>query len=224
MAKQMGILKLKGTVCGICFYCIDGVYYARAKSSLSGERVKTDPAFGETMKYANRMGIASKISSILYRQIVPVHERSRERYREVVGMVMRELATTDAALRRHELKHEDRKTQRYTKVNQRLLKYQEAECKHKKLSYKGARLSLSFTTITACPCNCCTFWSNRSRSDTAGEKSAAYLASIYASSSIFNKRFSSSVFKGKACSTTVVQRRQFFLILQEHEFKDISGF
>ena len=203
----MGILKLKGTVCGICFYCIDGVYYARAKSSLSGERVKTDPAFGETMKYANRMGIASKISSILYRQIVPVHERSRERYREVVGMVMREL---DAALRWQGLNHEDRKTQRCTKVNKKLHNYRESKCIYKKLSYRKARLSLSFTAITACPCNCCTFWNNRSRSDTEGEKSAEYLASIYASSSIFNKRLSSPVFKGKACSTTVVQRRQFF--------------
>lgn len=115
MAKQIGILKLTGTICGICFYCIDGVYYARAKSSLSGERVKTDPAFEKTMTYAKRMGNASKIASALYREIVPKHERSRERYRQVVGMVMKELDTMDAALRRHKLNHRDRKTQRYTK-------------------------------------------------------------------------------------------------------------
>jgi hypothetical protein len=207
MAKQIGLFKITGSFGGICFYRLDGIYYARAKSSLYGKRVRTDPAFKETMKYANRLGNASKIASALYREIVPKHERSRGKYREVVGMVMSELATMEASVGSNELNHRDTKTQRYTKANQRLHKYHEAECKHKKLSYKGARLSLSFTAVTACWCSCFTFWSNKSRSDTAGEKSAEYLASIHASSSIFNKRLSSSVLPGNASSTTIVQRR-----------------
>ena len=56
MAKQMGALQIRGTVGGICFYKMEGMYYARTKSSLSGERVKTDPAFEETMRYAKQMG------------------------------------------------------------------------------------------------------------------------------------------------------------------------
>lgn len=92
MATQIGLLRVTGTVGGVCFYRMDGVYYARAKSSLTGERVKSDPCFAETMRCAKRMGSVSKIASEIYRQIVPEHERSRERYREVMGMVMRELA------------------------------------------------------------------------------------------------------------------------------------
>lgn len=91
MAKQIGALKITGTFGGICFYCLDGVYYARGKSSLSAERVKHDPAFAKTMRNATQMGNASKIASVIYRQIVPQHERSRERYREIVRMVMKEL-------------------------------------------------------------------------------------------------------------------------------------
>jgi hypothetical protein len=92
MATQIGLLPIIGTVHGICFYKMDGKYYARKKSSLSAERVKQDSAFVETMRYANHMGNASKIASTIYRQIVPQHERSRDKFREVVSMVKRELA------------------------------------------------------------------------------------------------------------------------------------
>ena len=101
MAKQAGILKIRGTIQGICFYCLDGEFYARAKSSLSGGRVKTDPAFSETMWYSRRMSEASKIASAIYKQVVPLHERSRDRFREVVRMVMRELGKQDATLCLH---------------------------------------------------------------------------------------------------------------------------
>lgn len=91
MAKQIGILKMTGTVCGVCFYCMDGIYYARAKSSLSAERVKYDAAFAATRFYATKMAAASKAAALLYRQLVPPNERSRERYREVVGMVLKSI-------------------------------------------------------------------------------------------------------------------------------------
>ncbi|MEJ8844729.1 hypothetical protein WG954_20210 [Lacibacter sp. H375] len=95
MAKQIGVFRITGTIDRICFYCMDGVYYAREKSSLSAERVKHDPAFAETMRHANQMGNASKIASAIYRQIVPQHERSRDKFREVVSMVKRELAADE---------------------------------------------------------------------------------------------------------------------------------
>lgn len=91
MARQIGLIQITGTVGGICFYCMDGVYYARQKSSLTAKRVKTDPAFAETMKYAERMAYASKIASKIYRETIPKEERSRDKYREIVGMVMQEL-------------------------------------------------------------------------------------------------------------------------------------
>ena len=85
MATQIGLIQIIGTVGGICFYRMDGKYYPRKKSKLSGERVKSDPVFAETMRYAKRMGSASKIASVIYRQIVP--------------LVMKELATDGTTAR-----------------------------------------------------------------------------------------------------------------------------
>lgn len=92
MATQIGILKMRGPVGGICFYVRDGIFYARQKSSLTRQRVKSDPAFSETMRYARRMGKASA-TSFLYKATVPKKERCRERYREIVSAVLKELAT-----------------------------------------------------------------------------------------------------------------------------------
>lgn len=91
MARQIGLLKITGTIGGICFYRRDNLYYARAKSSLTGQRVKCDPAFSKTMAYAHLLGTASKIASERYRRTVPKAERSRRKYRELVSVVLREL-------------------------------------------------------------------------------------------------------------------------------------
>lgn len=91
MATQIGLLRITGTVDGICFYRMGSVYYARKKSSLSGKRVKKDPAFADTIHHAKRMGKASKTASFIYRQTVPKEDRCREKYQEIVGMVMRGL-------------------------------------------------------------------------------------------------------------------------------------
>lgn len=40
MAKQIGPVFITGTIGDICFYKMDGQYYARMKSSLSSKRVK----------------------------------------------------------------------------------------------------------------------------------------------------------------------------------------
>lgn len=57
------------------------------KSSLSGKRVKKDPAFAATMYYANMLGIASKIASAVYRQL---HKKQRIKglYRQLTGEAM----------------------------------------------------------------------------------------------------------------------------------------
>ncbi|XVJ64773.1 MAG: hypothetical protein HEQ40_00855 [Lacibacter sp.] len=91
MAVQVGSLKIRGTIAGICFYRMYGRYYARKKSSLTGKRVKRDPVFAKTMYYAGLLGKASQIASKRYKQMVPKEERSRKKYRELVGKVMLEL-------------------------------------------------------------------------------------------------------------------------------------
>jgi len=69
MAKQIGLIKITGTLGGITFYKMNKKFYARQKSSLDGERVKTDPRFGKTMAEAHGLGNASTAASEVYRQL-----------------------------------------------------------------------------------------------------------------------------------------------------------
>lgn len=87
MAKQAGILKLTGTIGTLCFYQREENYYVRRKSSLTGRRVKSDPAFGETMRYAGLLGKASKIAAAIYRELTVTKKREWP-YRKLTGQVM----------------------------------------------------------------------------------------------------------------------------------------
>lgn len=63
MAKQ-GANKIVGTIDGLTFYKYGNKYYIRAKSSLTGKRVKTDPCFKNTMQQATIFGKAAKLASV----------------------------------------------------------------------------------------------------------------------------------------------------------------
>ena len=69
MARQIGDIKITGTVEGITFYRMGEGYYARLKSSLSGERVKRDKAFCRTMASALRLASGSQLASRVYRAL-----------------------------------------------------------------------------------------------------------------------------------------------------------
>ena len=88
MAKQAGTIKINGTIGDICFYRLHEEHYARTKSSLSAKRVKHDPAFDATMKYAALLACASKIASVMYKQL-PKEQKSRKRYQAMTGQAMR---------------------------------------------------------------------------------------------------------------------------------------
>jgi len=90
MAKQAGPIKIKGTIDRICFYKLDGNYYARTKSSLDSKRVKKSKAFRETMRYARLFAKASVIGSTIYR-ILPKDKRSRKVYQQLTGKAMKML-------------------------------------------------------------------------------------------------------------------------------------
>jgi hypothetical protein len=87
MAKQTGPFKVKGTVYDVTYYKMEGKYYARSKSSLTGKRVKKDPAFAETMRYAGLLGRASKLASIVYRSM-PAVSREHQQYRQLTGQAI----------------------------------------------------------------------------------------------------------------------------------------
>ena len=84
MARQSGPFYITGTYNDICFYKMDGEYYARRKSSLSGKRVKKDKAFARTMMYAGIMGQASALAAEVYRRL-PKERKQHALYRQLVG-------------------------------------------------------------------------------------------------------------------------------------------
>jgi hypothetical protein len=84
MAKQIGPVKVVGTIGNICFYKMGDEYYARLKSSLTGKRVKKDPRFKRTMEFASFLTIAAKIASEIYSTL----PKQRGLYRKMVGMAM----------------------------------------------------------------------------------------------------------------------------------------
>lgn len=84
MAEQTGIIKITGTIGGICFYKMREKHYARLKSSLSGKRVKTSGAFQNTMQYAALLTKASGIGSVVYR-LLPKQKREKKLYQQLTG-------------------------------------------------------------------------------------------------------------------------------------------
>ena len=92
MARQIGEIKIVGTIGNICFYEMDGKFYARLKSSLTGKRVKKDPRFKRTMEYAGMLVEASRLASCCYRSL-PKEERVHAMYRALTGMAMKMLKT-----------------------------------------------------------------------------------------------------------------------------------
>lgn len=90
MAKQAGPEYYTGTIGMACFYKMRGEYYVRLKSSLTGRRVKKDPAFRRTMENANILGEASRIASAVYRSVASA-EKCQALYRRMTGIAMRML-------------------------------------------------------------------------------------------------------------------------------------
>lgn len=87
MSKQCGPVYITGTVKGICYYRMNGKYYARRKSTLSRKRVKRDKAFALTRKYAELLGEASAIAARVYR-LLPKAQKKLDLYRAMTGQAM----------------------------------------------------------------------------------------------------------------------------------------
>ncbi|MES2573818.1 MAG: hypothetical protein V4572_02645 [Bacteroidota bacterium] len=65
MAKQKGIIKLKGTIGDITFYKSKNGYLAREKSDIDANRIATDPAFQRTRENGSEFGRAGKAGKTL---------------------------------------------------------------------------------------------------------------------------------------------------------------
>lgn len=69
MARQKGIIKLKGTMGDITFYRTRDGYMAREKGGISAERMRSDPAFQRTRENMAEFGRAGKAGKVLRRSI-----------------------------------------------------------------------------------------------------------------------------------------------------------
>jgi len=65
MARQKGIIKLKGTIGDITFYKTQDGHLAREKGGIDANRMKNDPAFQRTRENGSEFGRAGKAGKIL---------------------------------------------------------------------------------------------------------------------------------------------------------------
>lgn len=79
MAKQTGIIKLKGTIGDISFYkSVDG-HLARAKGGVDGNRIANDPAFQRTRENGSEFGRAGKGGKVLRNAIRALLQNASDR-------------------------------------------------------------------------------------------------------------------------------------------------
>lgn len=69
MAKQVGDIKITGTLDGICFYTMEGEYYVRMKSFLSAKRFWKDKAFEGSRRSCARFASGNRLTSRVYRSM-----------------------------------------------------------------------------------------------------------------------------------------------------------
>ncbi|MEO8235729.1 MAG: hypothetical protein ABI549_09975 [Flavobacterium sp.] len=72
MARQKGIIKLKGTIGDITFYKTQDGHLAREKGGIDASRIKNDPAFQRTRENGSEFGRAGKAGKILRTALRPL--------------------------------------------------------------------------------------------------------------------------------------------------------
>jgi hypothetical protein len=75
MAFQVGTFNISGTLGSITFYKRNGKYFARARTSLNKDRIKTDPAFAKFRACSTVFGRASSMASVIYQRLKPNQKR-----------------------------------------------------------------------------------------------------------------------------------------------------
>ena len=71
MAKQKGIVKLKGGIGDLSFYKTRDGYLAREKNGISADRIKTDPKFESIRQQMAEFGRANKGAALLRASLKP---------------------------------------------------------------------------------------------------------------------------------------------------------
>jgi hypothetical protein len=89
MAKQNGIIKLKGTIDDISFYKSADGHLARAKGGVDANRIANDPAFQRTRENGQEFGRAGKGGKLLRKSIRILLQQASDR--RVVSRLTRDL-------------------------------------------------------------------------------------------------------------------------------------
>ena len=71
MAKQAGHTPIKGTLDNLTYYQSKGQDLVRTKSSLTREKVLTNPAFERSRNSASRFAMGQSIASRVYKKLLP---------------------------------------------------------------------------------------------------------------------------------------------------------
>lgn len=79
MAKQTGIIKLKGTIGDIAFYKTSDGHLARAKGGIDGKRIASDPAFQRTRENGSEFGRAGKAGKLLRNSIRNLLQKAKDK-------------------------------------------------------------------------------------------------------------------------------------------------
>ena len=78
MARQSGIIKLKGTIGGISFFKSADGYMAREKGGVDGKRIASDPAFKRTRENGQEFGRAGKAGKLLRNALRTLLQNARD--------------------------------------------------------------------------------------------------------------------------------------------------
>ena len=101
MARQNGILKIKGTIGGITFYKSQDGHLVREKGGVSGDRIASDPAFIRTRENGAEFGAAGKAGKILRDNLRPMMlNASDNRVTSRITKVMTDMLKLDTANQR----------------------------------------------------------------------------------------------------------------------------
>ncbi len=79
MAKQTGIIKLKGTIGGISFYKTSDGHLAREKGGVDKSRIQNDPAFQRTRENGSEFGRAGKGGKVLRNAIRVLLQNAKDK-------------------------------------------------------------------------------------------------------------------------------------------------
>ena len=79
MAKQTGIIKLKGTIGGISFYKTSDGHLAREKGGVDKKRIQNDPAFQRTRENGSEFGRAGKGGKVLRNAIRVLLQNAKDK-------------------------------------------------------------------------------------------------------------------------------------------------